>query len=175
MVSENLCKKNILLYVLIVNVLFILGCNNKHSNNENFSNEKSLITLNSSCCYIDSIFKKNNNYCIIVDFIYILNGKAAINAAKEEGNAQFEVNEKGDTTYTVWDDYYIVNKNPQKTSLLVSDRAEISLVVYNPNPLNISYQRITDIIKMKYGYKDIPFMIDAENGIVTKITEIYVP
>ncbi len=152
---------------------------NKNINNETSTQQQDTLNVtlesgNNKYCYINKIKRLNNKTYIIVDYIRFLWNDEAIEAAKIDGYAEMEVN-NGDTTYFVYNDYYIVNNNPKLRTFLVSDSVIIDLVYYDPNAELKSGFKLKDIINKEFGYSDTPFVIDVKDGLVYRISEQYVP
>ncbi|WP_409297037.1 hypothetical protein V1498_04125 [Peribacillus sp. SCS-26] len=78
------------------------------------------------------------------------------------------------------DDYYIRNVNPKIRTLPVSKKAVITMVTYQIEKTNnIKKQKVSMAVFLKEmkksRYRDIPFHIVLKNGVITKITEQYIP
>ena len=84
--------------LLLFSILFKAGC------------AQSTVTAKETV-YITEIKTNGKAPVISVDYVQMLTGKPAINAAKLAGEAEYEVNSKADTTWYVPNDFYLVNKN----------------------------------------------------------------
>ncbi len=60
---------------------------------------------------ITAVSIKGSSLTIDADFVQMLTGKAAIKAAKKTGEAEYDLNKKGDTTWYVPNDYFVLNEN----------------------------------------------------------------
>ena len=67
----------------------------------------------SSYCYIKDALIINNRTFLKVDFIQFFTFDRALEEALKRGDADYNIEENGDTTYLVYNDYYIANDNPE--------------------------------------------------------------
>lgn len=125
--------------------------------------------------YVRRFYQKNGRYYVDIDYIQFLNGEAAVAAARRKGDAQEEV-VQGDTVYSVFNDYYIVNDNPQVRTLPLDGEAtftfwrsgENGLERFPASPAKVQ----ADVPKILFLS---PFVVEIQRGIVTSLTEQYVP
>src|SRR5882757_10067776 len=64
-------------------------------------------------CYIKKVYARSDAMYIDADYIQFLMDDDAVKAAKKHGEAQMDIGQKGDTSWYVPDDYYILNDNPK--------------------------------------------------------------
>jgi len=124
-------------------------------------------------CFIKRVFSNGNETLLEVDFITYLRGEEAINLAKKEGNAEFKTNNNGDTTYFVYNDYYISNDDNELRLYKVDNNVNIDLYQFAQDGKKINKFSIKDLCNENIKY--YPFLITTNNGAVTKIKQIYVP
>jgi hypothetical protein len=125
--------------------------------------------------YVRRFYQKNGQYYVDVDYVQFLNGEAAVAAARRKGDAQEEV-VQGDTVYSVFNDYYIVNDNPQVRTLQLDSEAtftfwrsgENGLERFPASPAKVE-AKVPKILFLS------PFVIETQQGIVTSLAEQYVP
>ncbi len=142
-------------------------------NNSEFSND----TLNSSklkferqYCYVNKAYESNDVLFIEVDFIEYYYGKKAVKKAKEYGEAEYDIDKKGDTLYYLYKNYYINNQNPDTRVLEIDDRARVRIDNLNQISKGFPLKAFQKIIASK------PILIlETNNGIVYKITQQKLP
>ena len=125
--------------------------------------------------YIRRFYQKNGQQYVDVDYIQFLSGEAAVAAARRKGDAQAEV-VKGDTVYSVFNDYYIVNDDPKVRTLRLDAEAtftfwrsgEKGLERVPASPAKVQ----ADVPKVLFLS---PFVVETRQGIVTSVAEQYVP
>lgn len=124
-------------------------------------------------CEIKNVFTLNNDVFIVVDIIDFLTGEEAVQVAKSYGEAEFDINENGDTNFYVFNDYYILNTEVKTDTLLISKNANISLIKFTSDGKPIKADKKTDLIgKNSHNY---PCSIEISNGIITRLDEHYIP
>lgn len=126
--------------------------------------------------YIRRMYQDKGRYYATVDYIQYLNGADAVAAAKRRGDAQEEV-VNGDTVYSVFDDYYIVNDDQKQRTWPVSENAVVTLWYRTPGT-TLSQEQVTvaDLLgKNRAFFEHAPFVIETKQGVVTSITEQYIP
>jgi hypothetical protein len=124
-------------------------------------------------CFIKNLTEKNGKYYVIADFVDFLTDEKAIEKAKQNGDADFDVNEKGDTIYFVYNDYYVSNVNPKLRTLELIPEIRIQLWNY---PKNNGIFNAVNINELKDHLSSEPIMIlKIKNGIVIEMREQYVP
>ncbi len=119
---------------------------------------------------ITAVSIKGSSLTIDADFVQMLTGKAAIKAAKKTGEAEYDLNKKGDTTWYVPNDYFVLNENTKVRQLTLSATTQIYLVKEGTSSLAKS-----NAAKLKKSFKFKLFTLTISNNIVTVITEIYTP
>jgi hypothetical protein len=134
-------------------------------NSENKSSYSRKVQEDSAFCYIKKVFKKEQKTFIEVDYIQFLRGKEAIKAAKEIGEAEYNIDNKGDTTFFVFNDYYVLNKN--KRLRIFELENELAIKLYDG--IGISVYELNKRILFKV------FKLKLNNQKVYNIQEIYTP
>lgn len=119
---------------------------------------------------INSVSTVGNDFVIAADYVQMLTGKAALKAAKKAGDAEYDLTAKGDTTWYVPNDYYVVNDNSKIRNLAVAPTAVIMLVKEGTSRLSKS-----TVGALKKSYRDKLYRLTIVNDKVVKIEEIYVP
>jgi hypothetical protein len=125
--------------------------------------------------YVRRFYQEQGQYYLTVDYIQFLHGEAALAAARRKGDAIAEV-QNGDTVYSVFNDYYIINDNPQLRTLRLADQATLTfwrsgkngLEQYAATPAEVLAQT-PDVLRLS------PFIVETRQGLVTSATEQYVP
>ncbi len=130
-------------------------------------------TIETKYCFIKNLTEKNGKNYIVTDFVDFLTHEKAIEKAKQNGDADFDINKKGDTIYFVYNDYYVSNVNSKLRTLeLVSD---IKIELWNYPKNNGIFNKV-NINEFKNHLSNEPIMIlKIKNGIVTEMREQYVP
>lgn len=123
-------------------------------------------------CYINKVYKTGDSICIDADFITFLMGREALAEARKKGDAEPFV-KNGDTTWSVPNDYYIVNENKKIRTLKLSK--DFRLIVAGKS------DAVTDEIS-RFNYlrqhaEEGVFIltIGAGTSLVTVIKEQYLP
>lgn len=119
---------------------------------------------------ITAVSIKGSSVTIDADFMQMLTGKVAIKAAKKTGEAEYDLNKKGDTTWYVPNDYFVLNENTKVRQLTLSSTAQIYLVKEGTSSLAKS-----NAAKLKKSFEYKLFTLTIINNIVTVITEYYTP
>lgn len=125
--------------------------------------------------YIRRFYQDKGRYYVTVDYVQFLTGDAAVAAARRKGDAAVDV-VKGDTMYSVFNDYYIVNDQPRLRTLALAPDAtftfwrsgESGLERYPATPAKVQ-ANAPKILTLS------PFIIDTKNGVVTNLAEQFVP
>lgn len=125
--------------------------------------------------YIRRFYQKNGRYYVDVDYIQFLNGEAAVAAARRKGDAQEEI-AQGDTVYSVFNDYYIVNDDAQVRALPLDPEAtftfwrngENGLERFPASPAKVQ-ANVPKVLFLS------PFVVETQRGVVTSLAEQYVP
>lgn len=110
--------------IVLITFIIIAACTEKsdHKSSDNIKPTQNFY------CFINRIVEKNSGYYINVDFIEVLTGDSAVEAAKKIGQAEFEVSETGDTNWFVPNDYFILNT--EIDSSLVQVDKDCQIVIY---------------------------------------------
>ncbi|MDO6745537.1 hypothetical protein Q4553_13265 [Tenacibaculum soleae] len=131
------------------------------------------INIETKYCFIKNLTEKNGKNYIIADFVDFLTDEKAIEKAKQNGDADFDINKKGDTIYFVYNDYYVSNVNPKLRTLELIPQIRIELWNY---PKNNGIFNTVNINELNDHLSSKPIMIlKIKNGIVTEMREQYVP
>jgi hypothetical protein len=125
-------------------------------------------------CYIKKIYTTGNTSFIVADYIQFLMGKEAVDAAKKNNNAEMVIDNKGDTVYSVPDNYYILNENTALKTLPLAKNVEILFVENNGTKTDI-HKPVFEMLKERIKNDDAIFILTISDGVVKKIKEQYVP
>jgi len=129
------------------------------------------MTSDSSYCYIEDVINHDNFTYLKVDFIQFLMDDKAIEEAKKHGEAAYDIEENGDTTFYVNNDYYIVNDNPKLRLFMLTDSTDIEFH-------ELFGETVTDFKNSEEAMNRVrfsPFIIVTKDGTVTDLHEIFVP
>lgn len=107
---------------------------------------------------------------IQVDFIQFYDGDRAVQEAVKRGDAEYDIEESGDTTYFVYNDYYIANDNPKLRLFAINDSTEMNLIEHYGVTVNFDSIQVS-MNSLEY----VPFYLETKNGIVITLNEIYTP
>ena len=124
----------------------------------------------SEIAFITAINLMGKNSNIDADFVQMLTGKTAIKAAKKSGEAEYDINAKGDTSWYVPNDYYILNSNKKIRKLLLAPSVNIYLVKDGGSKVTKS---ILPVLRKNYAGKIFKLLIEESK--VVRIEEIYIP
>jgi len=121
-------------------------------------------------CFIEKVYEKEGTAFIDADFIQFLMGKAAVAAARKRGDAEPVVT-NGDTTWSVPNDYYILNEN-RKIRTLALKPGFLLTTVSQP-----AEKEMSGVEYLKKYAKDGLFILtlDGADSTVTAIKEQYLP
>lgn len=119
---------------------------------------------------ITSVKSFGKESSIDADFVQMLTGKAAIAAAKKSGEAEYDLNEKGDTSWYIPNDYYIRNTNTKNRKLTLTPKAGIFLIEKGSSKVSKSTLQV-----LKKNYKGKLFKLTFTGWTVTKIEELFIP
>jgi hypothetical protein len=124
--------------------------------------------------YISRVYEKDGERYLNFDDIKFLTGNEAIEAAKKDGNAEYE-----DGKYFVYNDYYIVNSSKQKKTYAIAETALFEILSHVLDPYNggsdnvpVSYEKFKSAVN-EYG--DLLCYIFTENDVIVKVEGKYVP
>ena len=138
---------------------------------ENADEIELTMTSDSSYCYIRNVINQNNRTYLKVDFIQFFTFDKAIEEAKKRGDAEYNIEVNGDTTYFVYNDYYIANDNPKLRIFKLTDSTKIEF-------LEVLGDTATDFKNTDKAMKRVefsPFIIETEQGKILSLKEIYTP
>ncbi|GAA4010995.1 hypothetical protein GCM10022408_24130 [Hymenobacter fastidiosus] len=124
--------------------------------------------------YIRRFYQQQGRYYVTADYIQFLNGPAAIAAARRKGDAHAEV-VQGDTVYSVFNDYYIVNDNPRRRTFPLSPEAELTLWDVTGGLRQYQATPAELLAKGPELFRFAPFILQTRDGVVTGITQQYIP
>jgi len=143
--------------------------------------------------YLKSISSKNGASSLIINYVQWLTGKDAIKAALEDNKCSIEgkSNSQAITELANYDmsngfgiygicapdGYYIRNQNSLLRTFPISNTTTITTLpaTGGPFPTQSSLNSLKTLIKSKTWTNSNPFWITLDNGIITDITEQYVP
>ena len=129
------------------------------------------ILSDSSYCYIDDAITQNNETFLKVDYIQFFTFEEALSEAKKRGEADYTIEENGDTNYVVYNDYYIANDNPTLRTFQLTDSTSIELLeIFGDTTVNI---KNTDEIMSRF--ENAPFIVFVREGKITRLEEVYTP
>lgn len=123
-------------------------------------------------CYINKIYKTGDTTCIDADFVVFLMGKAAVAAARKNGDAEPFV-KNGDTTWSVPNDYYIVNENKKVRTLKLAK--DFRLIVAGKSEAVTDETSRFNYLRQHADEGVFILTIDAGTSLVTVIKEQYLP
>jgi hypothetical protein len=118
--------------------------------------------------------QQNGQWVCTADYIEFYMGDKAVQVAKKRGDAAVDTGANGKLTYFVYNDYYIVNDNKKLHKLPVSSAVVIKLVNFNSNPIGMRNGSLNELMSMK-GRDAYPFILSISKGLITSITQQYVP
>lgn len=119
--------------------------------------------------YITNTSSSGKNMSLQIDIIQMLTGKDAVFAARKKGEAEYDI-KKGDTTWYVPNDFYIVNNSTRKSKINISPGADILLVREGGSDLVKSTFQ-----KLKHRFEGKIFKLTIKEFMVRKIEEVYTP
>ncbi|WP_281986174.1 hypothetical protein [Aquimarina aggregata] len=116
--------------------------------------------------YVKKAFKSNDAIFVEVDFIEFYKGRLAVKKAKEYGEAEYDIDKKGDTLYFLYNNYYIHNKNSSSRILELDDKVRVKIDKINQISNGFPLKAFQKIIL------DQPVLIlETNNDIVYKISQ----
>ncbi|MGG4455818.1 hypothetical protein [Brevibacillus porteri] len=136
------------------------------------SKDKQGNTLEKSMAYVKTIQVKNGKLIVSLDYIQWFFGEAGVKAYRQDHPLEKE-------DYPM--PYYIRNSSPKIRTFEVSPKASFTLQTSSTKDDNFNWNESvnTDTFKKFVLSKGIPyqlpFHIEVKNGVITKITEQYVP
>ena len=152
------------IFSLITPVIICLSATDAPAQNGTLSKAKQEIAL------ITAVTAQGKNVIIAADFVQMLTGKAAVEAAKKAGEAEYDINKKKDTVWYVPNDFFVLNSNPAIRQLQISSAAQIFLVKTGGSALVKSSMQ-----KLKNNFMGKLFRLTLRLNEITKLEEIYTP
>jgi hypothetical protein len=127
--------------------------------------------------YVKKVYAKSGKYYLDIDYVQWLSSDEAEQAMREDG----ECSKTGECV--VLNDYYIRNANPLIRTFEIAPDAAITMQTYDMEATGqIQGQEITigqfsQIFNtnLKPNLKNVPYIIEIENKLITKINEQYIP
>ncbi|SEK55777.1 hypothetical protein SAMN04487910_0814 [Aquimarina amphilecti] len=119
-------------------------------------------------CYVKNVFRTNGVIFIEADFIEYYKGRKAVKKAKENNDAEYDIDKNGDTLYFLYDNYYVSNTNTKLRRLELNDKVRIQNLnqISKGFPLK-AFQKIIS--------NDPIMVLEMNDGIVYKITKQKLP
>lgn len=174
--------------ILIILIGLTLACKTEKSKSDNINIEEPIeivkekpdsvveqeiqltLTSEASYGYIKDMELRQGQKLIKVDFIQFYDGDRAVQEAVKRGHAEYDIEDNGDTTYFVYNDYYIVNDNPKLRLFVINDSTEINLIEHYGVKINFDSIQVS-MNSLKY----VPFYLETKNGVLSLLNEIYTP
>ncbi len=129
----------------------------------------------STYAYVRKIYQKGDSSYIDADYIQFLTGKAAIDAAKKNHDADTFYGDNGKIIEIgVPDDYYIVNQSKQIRTLPLAKDADIETMDMSSGNVLTKKMSVKDF-KARGLKNGLPFILKLRNNEVTAISEVYLP
>lgn len=149
--------------------------------------------------YIKIVYDKNGKRYLDIDYVQWLSNKEAIKAAIEDKKCfteedtpqilneleKFDISAGfGKFAMCTPNGYYIRNQNPKIRTFEISKNTEITMQTYASGQCYVEWNEKIgyEIFKSFWGnnpsctyLKSMPYDIEAQNGIITKIIEQYIP
>ena len=121
---------------------------------------------------IDSIFQKDRTTFLYADYIQLLTGDAAIEAAKKAHKADtFQID--GKTHIGVPNDYFILNEHKRIRQLPLAKDCEFDLII---NPDRMKPIADNSLKSLQTIYSESPFILTLnDEGVVVKVKEVFLP
>lgn len=143
------------------------------TSNAKKSKDELVLTMSSdsSYCYIVDVINNNNFTYLKVDFIQFFISNNAIEEAKKRGEAPYDIDENGDTTFYVNNDYYIANDNPKLRLFMLTDSTDIEFHEAFDEPAPDFKNSDKAMKRVRFS----PFIIITKDGKTTRLNEIFVP
>ncbi|GAA0720366.1 hypothetical protein GCM10009430_20460 [Aquimarina litoralis] len=119
-------------------------------------------------CYVKRVFRNNGVIFIEADFIEFYKGKKAVQKAKENNDAEYDIDKNGDTLYFLYKNYYVSNLNAKLRRLELNDKVRIQ----NLNQISKGFP----LKAFEKIISDNPIMVlEMHDGIVYRITQQKLP
>ncbi len=159
--------------IVLISILIISSCTEK-SNKKILSNFKPTQT---NYCFVNRVVEKNSDYFLDVDFVEVLTGDSAVEAAKKSGQAEFEITETGDTNWFVPNDYFILNTKIDSSFIQLDKDCLITIYVSDETTnYQLTEKRVSSIKTFQnLVEKDKIFEINISEGKIKAIKEFWAP
>jgi len=130
--------------------------------------------------FIKKVYEKSSKRYLEIDYIQMFSGEAAIEAAMEDTGCSREKISNGDCAPSLNNGFYIRNNNSQIRIFEISNKAIIkSLKEENMSemPVQFSYFKsiFSDETPEHQWLKTAPYNIEISGGIITLISQQYLP
>ncbi len=127
---------------------------------------------NSDHCLLYQYYQEDSIWYVEVDFIVLYRGEEAIEYARSKGEAEMTIEDNGDTTYYVYNDYYIANEEKKTEIFEIAD--DISIWTHEDNFRDdlLSEQDIQSLESRLLNY---PFKIQHHAGVIYSLHEEFIP
>ncbi|HEV7330204.1 MAG TPA: hypothetical protein VGN63_04120 [Flavisolibacter sp.] len=121
---------------------------------------------------IRAIIEERSAVLLKVDFIQLLTGASAVEAAKKQNKAETILQEDGSVTHSVPNDYFLLNRSKQSYILPISQNVQFELIgnLYREPPV-----KLNNLENLKSMYMESLFLLTIKNGQIRKVKEIYLP
>lgn len=149
------------IFLFLLPVIFCLIPNKIHAQ---IYSDGTQITL------INSINPNGTEFIIEADFVQMLTGKAAVTAAKKTREAAYDIIAKGDTSWYVPNDYFIVNKSNKVRKLVITLATQIFLVKEGSSKIIKSTAS-----QLKRSFEGKLYKLCVVKNKIVKLIEIYTP
>ncbi len=157
----------------ITNIVSLNGSTDQINENQNVVNDSvndssKIPFYKNQHAIVNKVFRKDGTVFIETDYIEYFEGKEAVKRAKENDEAEYDIDKNGDTLYFLYNNYYVHNKNPLIRILELDDKVRIEDInqIANGFPIK-AFQKII---------ADKPILIlGVDNGIVYKIKKQRLP
>lgn len=127
--------------LLLASLLFAVGCQDSSQEQQSVGDSATVVQPvvkevevkpqhkpeSGQYSYINKVYEKDGSYYIDADYVQFLMGKAAVTAAKKRGDAE-RIIKDGDTTWSLPNDYYILNEKEQVRALKLAPEFEFTAV-----------------------------------------------
>ena len=152
------------IFSLITPVIIFLSATDALAQKGTLSKAKQEIAL------ITAVTAQGKNIIITADFVQMLTGKAAVDAAKKAGEAEYDISKKKDTVWYVHNDFFVLNSNPAIRQLQISPATQIFLIKTEGSALVKS-----SMPKLENNFMGKLFRLTFRQNEIIKLEEIYTP
>ncbi len=120
-------------------------------------------------CYIVELKEEKGERYLVADFVQFLYGDKAVEVAKKRGFAEFDIEENGDTVYSVTNNYVILNDNPKLRTFRLPENTYIRVIDFSKE------SRVRENVSPSKISTDGLYTITYTNGVLDSIWEEYLP